>query len=437
MESVIYRIKTFLNPGTFARNVAVLVSGTALGQAITVLASPILTRIYSPEDFGLLSVFVSLFSMLVIMNSLRYEVAIPLAEDDEGAINIVALVVVLVIMTTTIFGVLFWLWGDWIFSWINAPELKAYVWLLLLSLLGGGFYQAFSFWCIRRETFRTIASSKLWQGAGMVAVQLGLGVITQQTAGLLAGIAGGQVISNWPLLRFARREDKHLLKHIHFSGMKKVASRYRRFPLWTSWSSFLNTAGLQMPAILIVSIYGAETGGWFSLSQRIIGLPTALIGVSIGQVYVSRAARLIHENPQALQSLFIRTAWRLLILGILPIGFLALTGPWLFALVFGEEWRTTGQYVQIMAPFYLVHFVVSSLGQNIYVIERQDIQSVWDVLRLGLLLGVFWFGSTNSLDATTTIGLYTIVMLLAYLVLFFLNIYALRQYKKQKLSELS
>lgn len=429
------KLKSGLQRGSFARSVAVLAGGTALGQGLIVLASPILTRLYLPEDFGILSVFMSLFSMLLIMNSLRYEVAIPMAEDDEGAINIVALVFLLVSITTVILGIIFWWWGDWIFDRVNAPELKPYIWILLVSLLGGGIYQALSYWCTRRQAFRTIASSKLWQGVGMVTLQVGIGLVSRQTIGLLSGIAGGQITSNWPLLRDLWRKDRHLLKAIRLDRMRSMANRYRRFPLWTSWSSFLNTAGLQLPAILIVSLYGAEVGGWFALSQRIIGLPMALIGVSVAQVYVSRASQLALEDPTALYPLFIRTAWRLLLMGILPIGFLILTGPGLFALIFGEEWRVTGQYVQIMAPLYLVHFVVSSLGQNIYVIERQDIQSLWDVLRLGLLLGVFWIGANGQLEAQMTIGLYTLAMFMAYLLIFVLNLYALRQYEKGRQPE--
>lgn len=428
MNIIAEKLRAYLNRGTFARSVAVLAGGTALGQGIVVLASPILTRLYTPEDFGVLSVFVSLFSILLIMNSLRYEVAIPMAETEQGAANLLALVLLLVILTTAIFALVLGLWGDVIFERLNAEELQPYSWLLVLSLLFGGIYQALNFWGIRKQAFDKIANSKLTQNGGMVLLQLGFGFLMPTTGGLLSGIAAGQVTGNIPLLRLAWMQDRHLLSHIRLQAVLNMANRYRRFPLWTSWSSFLNTAGVQLPAILVVSIYGAQIGGWFSLSQRIIGLPMALIGVSVAQVYVSRAAQLARDDPAALYPLFMRTARRLLWVGILPIGFLALTGPWLFAFIFGEQWRTTGEYVQLMAPLYLVHFVVSSLGQNIYVIERQDIQSLWDAARMLLLLGVFGLGSAWNLDAYVTIGLYTVSMLLAYLVIFVLNIYALKKF---------
>lgn len=428
MNSLFQKLKNGLEKRTFVRRVALVAGGTALGQGLVVLASPLLTRLYTPEDFGMLSVFVSIFSLLLICNSFRYELAIPLIENDDAAANMIALVLGLVILTTLVFGLAFWIMGDQIAQWVNMPDLKPYLGLLALSLLAGGFYQAFNFWAIRKRTFDVIAQSKLTQSLGLVVTQLGFGILGIGSGGLPLGIALGQVFGNPPLARRIWLDDRHAFRNISLRGIFEMANRYRRFPLFTSWSSFLMTAGLQLPTIMIVSLYGADVGGHYGLGQRVIGLPMSLIGVSVGQAYMGAASRLAQENPVALQKLYMKTARYLVLIGILPIGFLALTGPWLFALIFGEEWRTAGYYVQILAPMFLTQFVTSSLGQNIYVIERQDLQSMWDIFRLASLVGVFALASVLKLEPFAALGLYSVVMTIAYALLFGINSYALKQH---------
>ena len=410
------------------RRVVLIAGGTALGQGLVVLASPFLTRLYTPEDFGVLSVFVSIFSLLLICNSFRYELAIPLAEDDEGAANVVVLVLLLVVLTTLIFSLIFWLVGDQITQLANMPDLKPHLGLLALSLLAGGVYQAFNFWAIRKRTFDVIAQSKLTQSLGLVVTQLGFGIFEISSGGLPWGIAIGQVFGNLPLIRRIWLDDRGAFKSISLHSIWGMAKRYYRFPLFTSWSSFLMTAGLQLPTIMIVSLYGADVGGRYGLGQRVIGLPMSLIGVSVGQAYMGAASRLAQENPTELQRLYMKTARYLLLIGVLPIGFLALTGPWLFAFVFGEEWRVAGQYIQILAPMFLTQFVTSSLGQNIYVIERQDLQSMWDTFRLVVLIGVFVLASILNLEPFAALGLYSAAMTIAYILLFWLNTYALKHH---------
>ena len=188
------------------------------------------------------------------------------------------------------------------------------------------------------------------------------------------------------------------------------------------------TAGLQLTPILVVAIYGTEIGGLYALGQRVIGLPMALIGTSVGQVYLSKASQLASTNRPALLALYTKTAHQLFFIGLLPIGFLALTGPWLFAFIFGEEWWVAGEFVRIIAPLVLTQFVVSSVGQNIYIIERQDLQSLWDIVRLIVVVGTFALAYMLRLTPYTALALYAASGSVLYIVSYLLNRRALRQF---------
>ena len=144
-------VKRFLPESAFAKNVSVLVGGTALGQVITVLASPLLTRIYTPDDFGTLAVFASFLSIAAVIASLRYELAIPLPEDDKTAANVLALSLSIVVGNSLLAGILVWLFGGKVVNVINAPQLRPYLWLLPLGIFGVGTYQVLNYWAIRKK----------------------------------------------------------------------------------------------------------------------------------------------------------------------------------------------------------------------------------------------------------------------------------------------
>jgi O-antigen/teichoic acid export membrane protein len=422
------QIRTFIPKGDFVRSVATLTRGTVMGQILVILASPVLTRWYSPADFGVLAAFISLFSLLLIVNSLRYELAIPIAEDNQTAAELLILVFTLVVLTTAAFGLIFWLFPDQIAGLLNAPQIKPYLWLLVLCLMGAGFYQALTYWAIRKEAFSIIAQSKLTQSIGLVVIQLALGFISIGTGGLLSGYTVGQFTGILPLLQLIGPDDHRMIRNTHLSGIIKTAKRYRRFPLLSSWSSLLNSGGLQLPTLLIIGIYGPAFAGLFALTQRLIGIPIVVIGNSVSQVYFASASQLALDNPTALMRFFLRIARLSFLISVVPVFFIALIGPWLFEHLLGPEWRTAGELVQIMAPMFVTQTVVPPLSQTIFILERQDIQVLWDLGRLLMVAGTFIGSSILHLEPKTAIGLYVVTMCFTDIILFLINRHLLQRH---------
>ena len=131
-------------------------TGSGFGQLLVLVASPLLTRLYTPEDFGVLGVFSALLMMFGIAVSLRYELAIPLAEDDARMVNLLALSLVLALLVSSLFGVVVWLWGDMVTGWFNTEALRPLLWLLPVGLLAMGCNRALTHWAIRRQAFGQI-----------------------------------------------------------------------------------------------------------------------------------------------------------------------------------------------------------------------------------------------------------------------------------------
>ncbi len=406
-----------LPKGRFARSVTVLAGGAALGQTITVLVLPILTRLYSPEDFGVLGVYVSILGIVTVIASLRYEYALPLPEDDETAANVLALCFLLLLGMTGFIALLVYEIGDRIAIWANVPGLRRYLWLVPLGTLGTGTYQILNYWAVRKRDFPRIARTRISRGIGRAATQVGVGFAYSGPLGLLLGQLAGETAGSASLGLAAWNRDRDSFKTVTLRGIRKAATRYKRFPLFSSWGSLLNALGLQVPQILFAAFYGAEVAGWFALGQRVIAAPLNIVVDSVAQVYFGEAARLPRDDPRAMRRLFMKLTGRLAFIGGLPVAVICALAPWFFTIIFGPGWETAGRYVQIMGFMLAVRFVIVPLSHTLNVLERQDFQLVWETTRLALVLGALLVNKALGFSHINAVLVYSLSMSMTYILL--------------------
>lgn len=401
----------------FARGVGVLIGGTAGAQLLSIFAAPILTRLYSPDDFGMLAVFTALLTFFTVISAGRYELTIPLPDNEQDAADLTVLSFSLVLCTSIISAFIFIMWPQKIAIIINTPQLVNYLWIIPLGVFFLGSYQVFNKWAVRQKQFTVIAKTRVYQSVGTLAIQLGghsLGPLA-----LMGGHATGQGIGASGLAYSALKRPE--LKKISWRNIKKQAYRYRDFPVFSTWTALFNTASLQFAPIMFIAMFGATVTGLYALTLRMLTLPSSLIGNAIGSVFLSEAPKAKREGNLA--ELVIKLHSRLAMAGALPLGVLLLFGPSLFSLLFGEEWRKAGVYSQWMAPWIYLQFQWSPLSMLTTVLQLQRQALVSQIItffsRFGVL-GIVW-----TLGSTADIGilLFAIVSAIVYLVrmLWFMN----------------
>lgn len=401
--------------GGFARNVAVLAGGTVGGQGLVILSTPVLTRLYSPTELGVLAVYMSLLTMALAFASARYEMAIPLPREDLGAANLAVLCFAVLVAICVVLLAPTLLFAGEIASRLNAVELQPYLWLLPAGLLGGGAYQILNYWAVRQRAFPVIARTKLSQSIAQVTAQLGLGFLGAGPLGLLVGDVAGRAGGSGALASLLIVRDRALLKRVTVKGVRAAAKRYRQFPIVSSGSSLLNTAGLQLPSLLLAVFYGPAVAGLFALSQRAVGIPMRLVGHSVGQVYLGEASRMVREEPDRLAGLFGRATRRLLLFGAPPVVAAALVGPSMFTRLFGPEWTASGTFVQLLVPMFIAQFVVSPLSQTAILLERQGLQMAADLARTMIVVGSLWLPYRLGWPSNWAVGLYSVCMVVMYI----------------------
>lgn len=406
------------------RKAAIIAGGTVSSQIIESLVAPLTTRLYSPSDFGTLGVFVSVLSLILVISSLRYELAIPLPECDIEAFNLLAFAIVVLLFFSTLTGVFVLVFEDYIVQWTNTPAIKPYLWLLPLAVFGGGGYHVFSYWSIRRKEYTRLAKSKLSRGLGRALAHVSLGVLGLAPSGLIAGEIVGQFGGTGTLIKQVFNDDKSFIETLEFDRIRSVAKRYGSFAILFSFSSLLNSAGLQLPPLIFAGIYNVEIVGWFALVQRVLAIPISLIGSSVNQVYFGEAAKLVNKEPRKVRAMFLGTMKKLALLAIGPSILLLLTGPWLFSIVFGEAWREAGIYAQILAPVFFLRFTVAPTSL-FSVLERKDLSVIWNIVRFFLVLLSFFVVVWGEFSATTAVALYSVSMIIVYTLLFYMSYLAI------------
>ncbi|MDZ4765370.1 MAG: oligosaccharide flippase family protein [Chloroflexota bacterium] len=389
--------------------VLMLASGAAFSQIIVVAASPIISRLYAPDDFGVTAGYAFLLNTLLAINSLRYEYAIPLPKDDDEALNLTGLTMGLVLLLSTLFTALIWALGVPIATLFNEPRIGMLLPLLPFGLIIVGFNMALNYWATRREQFETVSASHVLSNAGQTALQIAFGVAGFGLLGLGISYVIGQALM---LLTLARvRFEWRKLRPRTWGAL---AVQHQNFPLYSMPSSLIDIFGAQLPAVLLLALFSAEEAGYFSLTMRILGLPVGIIGAAIAQtIYPALTAR--RDQPEETKQLFASMASALLMVSLTGFGAVLVTGGWLFTIVFGEQWATAGLYAQLLVPYFLVVFIASPLSALALVRGRQK-EVLWlttmvTILRFGALVVGGLLGSP-----ALAIALFSLVSFIIFLI---------------------
>jgi O-antigen/teichoic acid export membrane protein len=381
------KLTDLLKSSEFVSNVVKLVSWTVAAQTLYVVFLPVLTRLFTKEDFGRLGILSATSACLIIVTGFRYEVAVLLPEDDDEAFNLVGLTG-LVMLCTSAVTVLFCLFGPthWVFRG-NLRFLADVWWLLPMYQLGATGNELLTNWAIRRQAFDIVARTKIAQVVCQLVIQLGLGFARVGSLGLYIGDVVGRLGGTTSLASLVWRRDRSLLRKLSWGTMRRMASQYRRFPMFASGAALMGVASRQLPTIVIGTLFSPAAAGAYNLAQRVLAAPMELICRAYTQVYLGEGSRLSREDPEGMRRLFVKSGRRLFVLGVVPAMVVMAFGPWLFAFAFGPQWREAGVYARLLSVKLFVDFVSFPLVHTLNILEKQNWQAVWDFATLLLAVG--------------------------------------------------
>ena len=424
---MINKIKHLINNKPFLKNTSVLASGILISQIISIVFSPLLSRIYTPIDFGLLHIFLSFISILTIIATLKFEMAIPLPSDDKIAIHLVISSIIFITFFTLIIGINLYIFKPFLIKIFDLQQIANHLYLIPLGTFFAAFYLILNYWAIRKKKFNTISKTKIKQGALGIVIQIGLGLIGLKPLGLLIGSIFKRAAGFYELLKIVLQDKKLLKENFNLEKIISSIKRYKKFPLVSSQSALINTVGLNLPILLFANFYGSEKVGFFSLVLMVVNIPLTTIGISLSQVFISETSELINKDKKQLKKLYYRIVKNLFLIGFIPCLVLLIWSPKLFPVIFGEKWIISGEIAQILAIMFLIQFTVVPTSQMLTILEKQEIQFIWDLLRLITVYLSIYLPYFKGSTFLITIYYYGFSMSIMYLLLVILHIIKLNE----------
>lgn len=353
-------LKNRLQNNLFFKDTAKLVVATTVAQAITILASPFLTRIYSPEEYGILAAYTSILNIIVVASSFRYEMAIPLPPKEEDAENLLlsSVGLNLIFALISILGVI--IFRNKLTSILNAPNLSKYLWMLPFGVLFYGTYKCFNYWAVRNKRFDLVSKSKVVQSLSSIFTQIASGLMGLGASGLIVGQVTGQS-AGFTLLAKGLK-IKTALKNFYTKrkAIIKTLKEYKNFPIYDTPAALLNVISIELPQIMLLSLFSPTIAGLYLLSQKVLGVPLRIIGQSISQVLYGNIKEQISNGTLA------KTTGRIVLLlfsiVILPGVLVFFWGAPIFNTVFGSNWYEAGRYASVLIISISAQFLYSPVS---------------------------------------------------------------------------
>jgi len=420
-----------LKNNVFYRNIVVVAGGNITARLIGIISAPIITRLYLPADYGIYSIFLSIFGIAGSLATLRYSVTIPIAESEKLSDNILKLCFFITSSLSLLLVVCVALFGDFFAAKYNTNRIIPYLWFIPIVFFCTGIYEALNNWALREKRFSLITRTKIRQSTSSAAVKIGLGALGVSPLGLFIGQIADSAAGIGSLFSKLRQVKPSFFKHLSWHEIKFAAKRYKKFPLVQSWSQLLLALGAQLPVLLLGSFYGAKAAGIFGLANSMINLPMDLIGQSVAQVYYAEISKYGKNNPQKIYNLSVSIIKKLFWIGLIPVGIIALFGPWIFETIFGTEWYDAGLYARYFSMVILTRFISSPLVSIFNVFEKQVLQLILNILRVILVTLIFTISHFLDFDANSAIILYSTIIPLYSLLGLYVHIQVIKNQIKK------
>lgn len=368
----------------FARNVIAVASGTAGAQAITMIFAPFITRLYGPEAFGLMGVFVSIITVFGVISALTYPSAIVLPKTETDAVGLAKISIIISLVISAIILVFIVFLGDELLDQVGWGSISSYSILIPVAILFTALLQVARQWSIRTKRFSVIAKSAVVLSFLMNSAKLAFGFIAPSALVLILAATFAPLINAFMLILGIRRGKIFGLgafKQDSAKSKSDLVKEFRDFPVYRAPQVFINTLSQNLPVVLLGSIFGPATAGFYSLSRMVLGMPIQLLGRSIGDVFYPRISEAAHRGENLL-ALSIKATFALAVAGAVPFGLIIILGPKLFVLIFGSEWLQAGEFSRWLAVWLYSMFITTAISKALPIIKAQRFHLIFTIYKV-------------------------------------------------------
>ncbi|MCQ4242753.1 lipopolysaccharide biosynthesis protein [Stutzerimonas stutzeri] len=425
------------------RNILTVVSGAAGAQALTLAFMPVITRIYGPEAYGVLGTFLSVTLMLIPVAALTYPIAIVLPRRDGDARGLVRLSLLIALGMAALVALLLYLFGDALTTRLQIQILQPYLLLVPLVMFSGAALEICQQWLFRTQRFRITASVAVGHSLLFNSIRTLAGLVQSSALVLVCSTALQHALHAAMLGLAMLRAKPHIDNHDgdqskqsgesveQEPGLLTLARRHSDFPIFRAPVMLINAVSQQLPTLILAVYFGPAAAGFFALCRQAMSMPTNLIGKSVADVYYPRISRAIHDG-EPVAAMLIKATAALALVGLVPFSLVVAFGPWLFALVFGEQWQVAGEFARWLALAEYLVFVSRPCVVAVPALSLQRRFLVFEIFSTSLRVLALFGGAVLIGDALATVQAFAAAGVVIYLTLMVMVIFQARRWYVQQ-----
>ncbi|GGK05622.1 polysaccharide biosynthesis protein [Pseudomonas matsuisoli] len=417
------------------RNILTVVTGTAGAQAVTMALMPVITRLYGPEAYGVLGVFLSLVMMTVPVAALTYPMAIVLPRRDVDAHSLIRLSLLTGALFAGISALLLAVWGTQLANMLDMQPVEPYLMLLPFTMFSAAALEIIQQWLYRKQRFRLTASTGILHSLVFNGGRCLAGLIHPTVVVLLCTTAFSQALQALMLLvgfkRTAHKQAPASVPAEHAdteppATMREMALRHSDFPLFRFPQLLINTLSQNLPTLVLAAHFGVAAAGFFALCKQTLSMPTNLIGKSVADVYYPRLSKAAH-NKEPIAGLLMKATCALGLVGLVPFGLVFAAGPWLFAFVFGSEWHVAGEFARWLALGEYMILVSRPCTVAVPVLNLQGRFLIFEIVSTALRIGSLAVGVLLLDEALSTVMSFVGATILIYTAMILIVLFEARR----------
>ncbi|WP_281658668.1 oligosaccharide flippase family protein [Halobacillus sp. Cin3] len=365
----------------FFKNIIIMATGTFAAQGLAIALTPVITRLYGPEAFGVMGTFTSIFSIFATIAALTYPAAIVIAKNKEEIYGLIKLSITIIFTLAFLTTVTLFLFNDQFSNLLKLGDSSPFLYLIPLVIVMAGTLEIVENILIRYKEFKVKAKMTFYQSLVINSAKVGIGFFYPYGSILIISSAlnyGLKAFMMWSgVLRAKIKVDINQVKLQN--TIKIVSKSYKDFPLYRAPQVLLNSLSHSFPVLLLASLFGPISVGFFTVGKNVMNLPAQFVGKAVGDVYYPRVTD-ASKNNESIYKLILKVTLSLALIGIIPFGIIILFGPYLFELVFGEGWKGAGEYARWIAIWTFFMFVNSPSIKAFPILKAQAFHLKFTIL---------------------------------------------------------
>lgn len=367
-----------ISNNSFFKSLSILASGSIIAQIINILASPITTRLFTPEELGAYTLIMTAVSIFGPIINLRYDLSIVMESSEDNVYALVKSSLILSIILTSIITIGYALYY---FFTSNTENFILNLLVIFILLNLNGIINVFNSYNNRLKEYGIITTVYVQRTVGQVITMIITGFFKMGYIGLVVSQIFGQILGLKKQYSSLKKSINRII-NTNYNQMKKVLLLHKR-QLITVPSTFLNNLSYSSINIFISSLFGNSILGYYSMSYRMLGLPLTIIANNVSRIYFEEASR-EYEKTNGYHIAFKKTFSFLLVISIFMCIFLLLFAPQLFSFFFGSNWKEAGIYVQILAPMFSIRLISTAVGPALLIVKKQNIDLILQIFLISI-----------------------------------------------------